>query len=769
MPRTPQRTQAQNFIVSVGDAIIGQEAASGGDVLLQGGSSTAGNNDGGNVLIRGGSPDGTGEPGVVVVSNNTGTEDAPVLALSSETGNSHTFHFFTGTVNPNTDSVPALAGGDIFVQSSGALWVASSAGTGNWVESGAGAPPSWGDVLATGNESDGTSPTITGTDRLIFDVTASGILDFILGGDTTWVVGAQTSDFFVERYVGALLEDRPLEIDNATGDVTIVNDLNVGDETAGDAAINLLGGASNEGILNFSTIGGPIAQIVGDMGDLTLRFSAGGDTQRILLSSGVLRPANGQSIDLGDNATERFSNVLISGRFDVLRSASGEFGRTDRTSDVTIDYSFYDEGILRWQHRLQNDINTNGLQWRRHDASGAFQNIPLFLRGDTGDAMFSSRLFAKGAPVSGWNSGADGLCIGGGTAINQGVSVWPGDANFGQFVVRSSTEAYAGALRYEIANDRWVHIVDNTAVLALGPNYLRPISNGGLQLGGDLNRFADAFLTGALHVSDAPIGGWSGTANRIVIGNNSGNQGISMFPSNSGVAAWYVRNSTSNSRAWQLYNLASNDWQWGAEGSSRMLLSSAALTPSNNRGLQLGDTTRGFSALQLGDGSAAANPSGGQQVIYTTNGEIRRKVSSGASTRLDMGFILVSRVFFDGSSEIAVNFLNEAVDTVGVISGTDAQRSQYNFVVPYNFRLRVTCLPTDALNDDFGNIICRVYQNYSTGSEVESDTIDWNATGGARTYVFSSTFFANAAYGITFQPDTDDTSYVLVTVEIIPV
>ena len=134
MARTPQRTLGQDFTVISGDAITGDDATggAGGALILEGGSAAAATNtDGGDVTLRPGLGDGAGVLGEIIATNRTGTEDDAILALSSASGNSHTFRWRTGTVGPNTDLVPASAGGDLYVQSDGSLWIASGAGTGN--------------------------------------------------------------------------------------------------------------------------------------------------------------------------------------------------------------------------------------------------------------------------------------------------------------------------------------------------------------------------------------------------------------------------------------------------------------------------------------------------------------------------------------------------------------------------------------------------------------------------------------------------------------
>jgi hypothetical protein len=143
MTSTPFSSRGNgNLIIQDGDTVAGDSATggAGGDLIAEGGDATASTNaNGGNVVLRPGLEDGGGSIGEVQVTNRTGTEDDPIIAFSSATGNAHTFRWRAGTVEPNTDLVPASAGGDLYVRSDGTMWIASASGTGNWSQVGTGA------------------------------------------------------------------------------------------------------------------------------------------------------------------------------------------------------------------------------------------------------------------------------------------------------------------------------------------------------------------------------------------------------------------------------------------------------------------------------------------------------------------------------------------------------------------------------------------------------------------------------------------------------
>jgi len=88
MPRTIQRTRIQDFIVTSGDEIRGEDLTVGGDVLMRGGNSTGGNNGGGSMTVQGGTGDGNGSGGMLFLNaggpGGTGAgADVSILASNS--------------------------------------------------------------------------------------------------------------------------------------------------------------------------------------------------------------------------------------------------------------------------------------------------------------------------------------------------------------------------------------------------------------------------------------------------------------------------------------------------------------------------------------------------------------------------------------------------------------------------------------------------------------------------------------------------------------
>lgn len=139
---TPFATRGTgDLIIRDGDTVSGDSATggAGGNVTVEGGNATpASATDGGDVILQPGLEDGAGSIGEVSVTNRTGTEDDPIIAFSSASGNSHTIRWRVGTIEPNSDLVPASAGGDLYVRSDGTMWIATTSGTGNWSQVGSG-------------------------------------------------------------------------------------------------------------------------------------------------------------------------------------------------------------------------------------------------------------------------------------------------------------------------------------------------------------------------------------------------------------------------------------------------------------------------------------------------------------------------------------------------------------------------------------------------------------------------------------------------------
>lgn len=141
------------IIVSSTDVIRGEDLAAGQILVLRGGNSASGGNpggdarleggqgdigaNGGNTTVRPGLPGVGGLPGIVVITNNGGDDDAPVMRWSSEGTNAGTINVFVGDRDP-TGVIAALAAGDLYVRTNGTMFQASATGTGSWSQLGTG-------------------------------------------------------------------------------------------------------------------------------------------------------------------------------------------------------------------------------------------------------------------------------------------------------------------------------------------------------------------------------------------------------------------------------------------------------------------------------------------------------------------------------------------------------------------------------------------------------------------------------------------------------
>ena len=122
MARTPYRTLHQNFIVTAGDLITGDDAtgAAGGSLTLEGGTATAASGAAaGGVLIRPGLPDGAGARGIINLTNNGGNDDVPVLQLTSQGTNSEDVRLLVGTRSPS--AAVSANPGDLYLRHNGVV------------------------------------------------------------------------------------------------------------------------------------------------------------------------------------------------------------------------------------------------------------------------------------------------------------------------------------------------------------------------------------------------------------------------------------------------------------------------------------------------------------------------------------------------------------------------------------------------------------------------------------------------------------------------
>lgn len=120
MSRTPQRTAGQDFIVTSGNVISGDDATadgSGGILALEGGAASGTDAAGGAVLIRPGLPTGSGARGIVRLTNNGGADSVAILEFASQGTNGSAVRVFVGTRDPS--GVVSGNPGDLYVRHSG--------------------------------------------------------------------------------------------------------------------------------------------------------------------------------------------------------------------------------------------------------------------------------------------------------------------------------------------------------------------------------------------------------------------------------------------------------------------------------------------------------------------------------------------------------------------------------------------------------------------------------------------------------------------------
>jgi len=240
-----------DLIIRDGDAVSGNSATggAGGNLTLEGGDATASTNtDGGDVVLQPGLEDGTGTIGEILLTNRAGTEDDAIVAFQSVSGaNAHTIRLRTGTVAPNADSVPATAGGDIYVQSDGTLWVSTAAGTGNWSDvSGGGGGASLATTLGIGNLTGGNNISVSTGDSIV------GVAELTLSSVTTMDLDATTA----------------LSI-NSSGGV-----INIGDDAVAQN-INIGTGAAARVVSVGNSTGASGILLTSGSGDITLTPNAG--------------------------------------------------------------------------------------------------------------------------------------------------------------------------------------------------------------------------------------------------------------------------------------------------------------------------------------------------------------------------------------------------------------------------------------------------------------------------------------------------------------
>ena len=194
---------------------------------------------------------------------------------------------------------------------------------------------------------------------------------------------------------------------------------------------------------------------------------------------------------------------------------------------------------------------------------------------------------------------ATDVVLGDGTGAH-GLTVFSADDAIGRLAFTDTTATLVGAIDYDHANVAFLFTVEGAVEMALGATVLAPFFDGGLDLGSDAARWANSFV-GIGYLGGASAGDGSAFGAELVIGDGTGNRGITIFSANDAGGRLIMADTVGGTEGFLAYEHNNADWVFGVESSSAMKLSATALRSADDGALSLGDAAGAecFSSVQL--------------------------------------------------------------------------------------------------------------------------------------------------------------------------
>lgn len=240
------------------------------------------------------------------------------------------------------------------------------------------------------------------------------------------------------------------------------------------------------------------------------------------------------------------------------------------------------------------------------------------------DAGVTARF--AGAPATGWNSNADHIVTGDGNSSAEGLSFWPTDAGTFNLAVRNTGTNLRGLMRFDQGAQLWSWWTNGVQRWGANNAALYPIAS--MTSGTDSNRWSAGYFAGTLYVADAPTTGWNGNYDDLLVGDGSGNRGVSVY---GGTFGGYVfRNSSGALEAGMVSENSTNTLYFVVDGAERVRLTNNEFRPDADGGHLLGGDGKGWTALYLADGvTAPTNSSSAAIYIDSADGDLKVRFSDG--------------------------------------------------------------------------------------------------------------------------------------------
>ena len=520
MALVPIRTYGDGILIISGDSVRGQDAPA------------ASGSAGSTLALRGGDGDGVGNAGGVTITG--GAPGASVGAV----GGSVTIQ--------GTDSSAAGggAGGDIILVPGLALGPGADGvvSIGNAAE------------LTTGGNItlDSANPTFkagdgTGTPSIELDKSDAGTsaVRWRNIGFTRWTAGLDTSEAWaLGRFDGAAaFQDNPIVVSNATGNVTLVNNLTLNSTSP---LVTFGDGTGSPGFVRDKSDGGQFLdrwRVAGNNRWVTtfatnedlgwFRYNSSGVFQDVPLNL----DASTGNVTLANNLTLNSASPIVTQGIGT-GSPTYTFDKLDIGGASVIQFQF--EGSLAANaKRILHDTDET-FKIQHHDGGGFVDALTI---DNNADVNVTNQLLIAGAAAGDADAGANDVIVGDQTG-DAGFTINMG-ANTGEVAWNNGTNNRQAAITYVNASTRMDFRVGNVDELRLSGTVLGPrVTPGGLDLG----------------TSGVPFG--AANVQTLVIPETAS---VTDAPA-AGFGSWWVRNTAPNTAMFQDDGLVDHSLTPGATG-----------------------------------------------------------------------------------------------------------------------------------------------------------------------------------------------------------
>jgi len=223
-----------------------------------------------------------------------------------------------------------------------------------------------------------------------------------------------------------------------------------------------------------------------------------------------------------------------------------------------------------------------------------------------------------GAPATGWNANADNIVEGDGNSSAEGMSFWPSDAGTFNLAVRNGSTSLRGLMRFDQGAQLWSWWTNGVQRWGADNAAVYPIAS--MTFGTDANRWSAGYYSGSLYVADAPTTGFNASADDLVMGDGTGDVGLSAYSGATSLFRIAARDSGSSIAGFIQYAHNGDFWTFGTAATAKALLTGTYYAPNASGGLTLGTSSLPWGDVYAGSDIFLGDAGGLHRFIINADG-----------------------------------------------------------------------------------------------------------------------------------------------------